>query len=200
MSWECLLTNIGKADFEAIRKGEYVDKSMLIAFVNSRLGLYDKFICVTRARRFGKSMATKMLNAYYDESVDASPLFADLKIASDSSYEQHRNKYPVIYLDVSGFTADINADKARVVNDINDALSKELQETYPKASINPSDKLSVQLWKVVQFTHKPFIMIIDEWMLSCVNWMMTMSNVSMWNGYGHCSKIVIPIPSLPEYI
>ena len=158
-----MFINIGKADFEAIRKGEYVDKSMLIAFVNSRLGLYDKFICVTRARRFGKSMAAKMLNAYYDESVDASPLFADLKIASEPSYEQHRNKYPVIYLDVSGFTADINADKARVVNDINDALSKELQETYPKASINPSDKLSVQLWKVVQFTHKPFIMIIDEW-------------------------------------
>lgn len=158
-----MFINIGKADFEAIRKGEYVDKSMLIAFVNSRLGLYDKFICVTRARRFGKSMAAKMLNAYYDESVDASPLFADLKIANDLSYEQHRNKYPVIYLDVSGFTADINADKARVVNDINDALSKDLRETYPEASIDPSDKLSVQLWKVVQFTHKPFIMIIDEW-------------------------------------
>ena len=155
--------NIGKADFEAIRKGEYVDKSMLIAYVNSRIGLYDKFICVTRARRFGKSMAAKMLNAYYDESVDASSLFSDLKIANDPSYEQHRNKYPVIYLDASGFTADINADKLRVVNDINDALSKDLIENYPEVSINLSDKLSVQLWKVVQFTHKPFIMIIDEW-------------------------------------
>ncbi len=158
-----MFINIGKADFEAIRKGEYVDKSMLIAFVNSRIGLYDKFICVTRARRFGKSMAAKMLNAYYDESVDASSLFADLKIAKDSSYEEHRNKYPVIYLDVSGFTADINADKARVVNDINDALSKELIDTYPNVTIDSSDKLSIQLWKVVHYTHKPFIMIIDEW-------------------------------------
>ncbi len=158
-----MFINIGKADFEAIRKGEYVDKSMLIAFVNSRIGLYDKFICVTRARRFGKSMAAKMLNAYYDESVDASSLFADLKIAKHTSFEEHRNKYPVIYLDVSGFTADINADKARVVNDINDALSKELIETYPNVCINSSDKLSIQLWKVVHYTHKPFIMIIDEW-------------------------------------
>ena len=63
-----MFINIGKADFEAIRKGEYVDKSMLIAFVNSRIGLYDKFICVTRARRFGKSMAAKMLK--YNKSAE----------------------------------------------------------------------------------------------------------------------------------
>ena len=73
--------NIGNVDFASVRKDEYVDKSMLIKYVNSVLGTQRKFMCVTRARRFGKSVAAKMLNAYYDESVDSHNLFHDLAIA-----------------------------------------------------------------------------------------------------------------------
>ena len=69
--------NIGLTDFQSVRKDEYVDKSMLISYVNSVLGTQRKFLCVTRARRFGKSIAAKMLNAYYDESADARALFDD---------------------------------------------------------------------------------------------------------------------------
>ena len=93
--------NIGNAEFESVRKDEYVDKSMLIAYVNSVLGSQSKFLCVSRARRFGKSLAAKMLCAYYDHSCDSHALFRDLKIANDPSYEKHLNKYPVIYLDVA---------------------------------------------------------------------------------------------------
>ena len=92
-----MFINTGNEEFAIERKGEYVDKSMLISFVNSRIGMPDKFLCVTRARRFGKSIAAKMLNAYYDESVDSRSLFVDLKIASDPSFEEHLNKYPVIW-------------------------------------------------------------------------------------------------------
>ena len=95
--------NIGNAGFQSARNGEYVDKSGLIAVVNSTLFTERRFSCVTRCRRFGKSMAAKMLNAYYDQSCDSHSLFADLKIAQDSSYEKHLNKYPVIFLDMSDF-------------------------------------------------------------------------------------------------
>lgn len=158
-----MFINTGNEEFAIERKGEYVDKSMLISFVNSRIGMRDKFLCVTRARRFGKSIAAKMLNAYYDESADSRSLFADLKIAKEPTFEEHLNKYPVIYLDVSGFTADIDMDPKRVVNTINDALSADLIETYPEASIDPAAPLSIQLVRAVDYTHKPFIMIIDEW-------------------------------------
>ncbi len=123
--------NIGNAEFESVRKDEYVDKSMLIAYVNKVLGTQRKFLCVTRARRFGKSIAAKMLNAYYDESVNSHALFHDLNIAKDPSCEQHLNKYPVIYLDASGFTSELTSDRQRVVYEMNDALSKELRKTYP---------------------------------------------------------------------
>jgi len=156
--------NTGKAEFESVRVDEYIDKSMLIAYVNSVLGSQQrKFMCVTRARRFGKSIAAKMLCAYYDQSCDSHALFDDLNIAKDPSYEKHINHYPVIYLDVSGFTGDANIDKQRIVQEMTDALRKDLAACYPDAPLDPSDSLPVQLLKVAEFTQKPFIMIVDEW-------------------------------------
>ena len=95
--------NVGNAGFQSARNGEYVDKSGLIAVVNKTLNTEQRFSCVTRSRRFGKSMAAKMLCAYYDQSCDSRQLFADLEIAKDPSFEQHFGKYPVIYLDISDF-------------------------------------------------------------------------------------------------
>lgn len=99
-------TNIGNAGFQSARNGEYVDKSALIAVINEALFTENRFGCVSRCRRFGKSMAAKMLNAYYDQSCDSRSLFADLKIAGDKTFEQHLNKYPVIFLDISDFVTD----------------------------------------------------------------------------------------------
>lgn len=83
--------NIGNAGFQSVRKGIYVDKSGLIAFINSTLGTKDKLTCVSRPRRFGKSFATQMLCAYYDKSCDSRDLFDDLEIAKDPGYEQFLN-------------------------------------------------------------------------------------------------------------
>lgn len=92
--------NIG---FQRARNSEYVDKSGLIDIVNQTLFTEQSFSCVTRCRRFGKSMAAKMLCAYYDYSCDSRYLFEDLEIAKHHSFEKHLNKYPVIYLDMTGF-------------------------------------------------------------------------------------------------
>jgi hypothetical protein len=89
--------NIGNAGFQAVRKGTYVDKTGLIAFINSTLGTKSKLTCVSRPRRFGKSFAAQMLCAYYDKNCDSRKLFEDLEIAQDSSFEEHLNKYDVIY-------------------------------------------------------------------------------------------------------
>lgn len=70
--------NTGNAGFQSARNSEYVDKSGLIGIFNSTLFTERRFSCVTRCRRFGKSMAAKMLCAYYDQSCDSRQLFADL--------------------------------------------------------------------------------------------------------------------------
>ena len=79
--------NTGNAGFQRARNSEYVDKSGLIAVVNRTLFTELGFTCVSRCRRFGKSMAAKMLCAYYDWSCDSRQLFADLQIASDPSFD-----------------------------------------------------------------------------------------------------------------
>lgn len=79
--------NIGNDGFASVRRGIYVDKTELIAFINNKLGTKEKLICVSRPRRFGKSFTAQMLGAYYDKGCDSRALFEDLDIAEDPSFE-----------------------------------------------------------------------------------------------------------------
>ena len=73
--------NPGNIDFQqSLNSKIYVDKSMLIDYTNSLIYTEQKYICVSRPRRFGKSMAANMLSAYYDCKHDSRQMFKDLKI------------------------------------------------------------------------------------------------------------------------
>ena len=69
---------------EALNSEIYVDKSGLIEYTNKVLGTKQKYVCVSRPRRFGKSMAADMLNAYYDRSCDSSEMFGISRVISSS--------------------------------------------------------------------------------------------------------------------
>ena len=57
--------NPSSIGFKRILNSEiYVDKTGLIEKTNALLDTEQKFICVSRPRRFGKSMAVNMLSAY----------------------------------------------------------------------------------------------------------------------------------------
>lgn len=157
--------NIGNAGFQSVRNGEYVDKSGLIAVVNSTLFTERRFSCVTRSRRFGKSLAAKMLAAYYDRSVDSRALFADLQIAHDPSFEKHLNKYPVIYLDLSAFTERFKNDS--IVDKIKEKLRDDILETYPEVRVKDDDDLMEVLLRINDATGDTFILIVDEWDAIC---------------------------------
>ena len=53
--------NRGNIEFRDIVSHEYVDKTSLIPLINASLNSENRYSCVTRCRRFGKSMAAKML-------------------------------------------------------------------------------------------------------------------------------------------
>ena len=86
---------------EALNSEIYVDKSMLIDKVSSRIRTGNKYICLTRPRRFGKSMNAHMLGAYYTKGLDSSSMFEKLLIADTENYEKHRNMHNVIFIDFS---------------------------------------------------------------------------------------------------
>lgn len=86
--------NPGSKGFqESLNSEIYVDKTGLIEKTNAVLNTRQKFLCVSRPRRFGKSMAADMLAAYYDRGEDSAPLFHSLKISNAASYQQHLNQY-----------------------------------------------------------------------------------------------------------
>ncbi|MBR1722486.1 MAG: AAA family ATPase [Treponema sp.] len=153
--------NPGNDGFQTSRAGRYVDKSGLIAIVNDTIGKREKLSCVSRARRFGKSMAAQMLCAYYDRSCDSSFLFEDLEIAGHPSYQEHLNKYNVIYLDITSFIGSVGLKN--VVSYINEAVRRELKEAYPE--LEEKGTLMEALGDVVEKCDKEhkFIAIIDEW-------------------------------------
>ena len=150
--------NIGNAGFQRARNSEYVDKSGLIAVVNKTLFTEKCFSCVSRCRRFGKSMAAKMLCAYYDRSCDSRQLFADLQIALDSSFEQHLNKYPVIYLDMTNFVSE---KETGITDKIDAALLADISRFYSDIPVEPKERLASYLLRVSEAKQQQFIFIID---------------------------------------
>jgi len=157
--------NIGNEGFASARNSEYVDKSDLIRIVNSTLNTERRFSCVTRCRRFGKSMAAKMLNAYYDYSCESRHLFEDLEITKDPQFEQHLNKYPVIYLDMTDFVTRFKDES--IVRQIDTKIAEDVRQTYPDVKVMKGDDLMDTLVRIYGDRSQKFIFIIDEWDAIC---------------------------------
>ena len=145
--------------FKRVRNSEYVDKSELISLTNKVIDTEDQYICVTRPRRFGKSVTVKMLNAYYSKGCDSKTLFSDLKIASSPDFECHLNQHDVIYLDMTEF-ADNKDNGNKYLENLNTDVVSELKDTYK--DYFDKDK-SYSLPEAIRCLKKRFIFIIDEW-------------------------------------
>ena len=158
--------NKGNSDFRDIVTHEYVDKTQLIPLINATLNSESRYSCVTRCRRFGKSMAAKMLCAYYDKSCDSRELFHGLKAEQDSSFETYLNKYRVLYLDVTSFTARPEV-RTTIVRTIQEKIINDVKKTFPDVTYDDNSDLMDVLSSIHQATGEKFFFIIDEWDAIC---------------------------------
>ena len=147
----------------ALRSKIYVDKSMLIDFTNSVLNTEQGYICITRPRRFGKSMAAKMLAAYYSCGCDSKDLFSNLKIAKTPDFESELNKNCVIALDIQKMRVDAKAQRKGVLNYIQKSVIDELREVFPDYVKKTDKYLPKVLLNIYAKTGTQFIVITDEW-------------------------------------
>ena len=154
--------NKGNGAFSDIVNDEYVDKSRLIGVINQTLNTERRFSCVSRCRRFGKSMAAEMLCAYYDQSCNSRQLFQNLQISNDDTFENHLNKYPVIYIDITDFTTKFKGD-ATIVKRLQDCVIAELLAEYTEVKKGEENDLMDILIKIHNQNQQKFIIIIDEW-------------------------------------
>ena len=139
----------------------YVDKSMLIKVLNGKLNKIDRFICVSRPRRFGKTMAANMIAAYYSKGCDSHGIFSSLKISKDPSFEENINKYTVIQLDMNDVVT--NKGPFSVSDYINKVVVAELRNEYPIVDLEDGITLSDSIKKINLLTRDKFVFIIDEY-------------------------------------
>ena len=158
--------NKGNNAFRDIVNSEYVDKTSLIPLINATLNSERRYSCVTRCRRFGKSMAAKMLCAYYDKSCDSRELFVGLKAEQDKTFETYLNKYSVLYLDVTSFTARPEL-RVNIVRNIQNEIIYELKEAFPNVKYKENSDLMDTLAAIHATTGEKFFFIIDEWDAIC---------------------------------
>lgn len=150
-----------KGFWESVRSEIYVDKTGLIAETNKCVNTEQKFICVSRPRRFGKSMALKMLAAYYSRGCDSEELFAKYKIAGELTFKEHLNQYDVIFLNMQQFL--IEAAPGKVTEYLEQEVLEELKEEYGDILKGREMGLAAAFRRIYAKMDKQFIFLIDEW-------------------------------------
>ena len=155
--------NPGNANLrQGMNSAVYVDKSLLIAELNRLANTEQKYVCVSRARRFGKTMAGGMLAAYYSKGCDSRALFDQLQISNHPAYEQYLNKLNVVKLDLNAMYGECD-DRQHFIRQLNEELMLEFREQFPNVTFLDGDGLSKAMRRVYAATGEQFVVIIDEY-------------------------------------
>ena len=156
--------NPGNENFKAALAEEiFVDKSLILKkFCGVLNTMSSKFICVSRPRRFGKSVVGKMMAAYFSKGCDSRDLFKDLKIAKEPCFEENLNKFNVISIDLGALYSQVE-NKSEVVKNLKTKLKKDFRIVFPHIEFDENDPIADIILKIYALTKEHFIIIIDEY-------------------------------------
>ena len=155
--------NPGNNKFKrAVNSDIYVDKTGLIKYTNSIVDTLQSCVCVSRPRRFGKSMAADMLTAYYSKGCDSRELFSSLEIAKDENFEEHLNKYDTIFLNMQEFLSR-SSNVKELLERVEGKVIRELKKQYPDVELYDENDLAETMQDIFAESECPFIVIINEW-------------------------------------
>ena len=147
---------------ETLSADIYVDKTMLISELNRFIDKGNKYICVSRPRRFGKTIATNMLCAYYSKGCDSREMFKNLKISKADNYEKYLNKLNFIAIDVASEYQNA-VDKENMLNKLTTFLKDEFIAQFPKIDFKACESIADCMLKVYSLTGETFVIILDEY-------------------------------------
>ena len=155
--------NPGNENFRSILAADlYVDKTEMIRVANRFIDKGNKYVCVSRPRRFGKTITGNMLSAYYSRGCDSKELFAPYKIASDPGFTGKLNRYNVIKVDMnSEYQNTVN--KKDMLKDLAGEIKEEMAAAFPHAGIRERDSLAKSILRVYAATGETFIILLDEY-------------------------------------
>lgn len=161
----------------------FVDKSLLLTDILKAMRTTQKYICITRPRRFGKSIMANMIAAFFSRGCDAGALFQELNIVKkrkkiarektdmsedtpaklDYDYlERNLNQYPVIFIALNELPRRCSSYE-QYIDRIESMLISDFMEAYPDARIRQEDAVWDALKKIYAIYGERFIFVLDEW-------------------------------------
>ena len=140
----------------------YVDKTGMIKYTNSVLDTAQNYVCVSRPRRFGKSMAANMLTAYYSRGCDSKKLFHSFEIAKDKDFEKYLNQYNTIFLNMQEFLSRSH-NVEELIDRVKKLVIRDLKMEYPEVDYFDDTDLIECMQDIYAQMQYPFVVIIDEW-------------------------------------
>ena len=146
---------------EALNSDIYVDKTEMIAYVNSVVKTKQKYMCVSRPRRFGKTMAADMLCAYYGKG-ESRQLFVDRKLAGNRNWDKYINHFDVVRVIMSDFIKK-DSDISGSLLKMQKLVVRDLKKQYQDVDYYDVEDIKQSMSDVYEETGKQFVIIIDEW-------------------------------------
>lgn len=157
------LLNPGADVFHMDRSGEfYVDKSGLFSYLNRVIRTPERFVCVSRPRRFGKSMAANMVGAYYDRSVDAAVEFTGLEASRAPEFEAYRNRFDVVRINMQDMLS-ASSNVEGLISYTTRLLVRDIKTMYPHVDLFDINNLASCINDTYVQTGTQFVIVIDEW-------------------------------------
>jgi len=157
--------NIEKNEFKLAFETDYfIDKSELISKINTIINKKDRFLCITRPRRFGKTINAMMLESYYSKNANFKNIFDKLKISDSESCLTHLNNHNVVYLQLNELPdVSSNVTYDDFINRYKNILFEDIEELWPNIKFDKNKALSDVFNKISTEINEGFIFIIDEW-------------------------------------
>ena len=140
----------------------FVDKSLIIQALNKKFRTADRFLCVSRPRRFGKSVVGNLISAFYSRGADSRSIFEKLKIAQTPDWDRRLNKSNVIKIDLNAFYNRYK-ETGDVIGKLNEIVVADMSESLPDVRIRKGCPMSEAMIEAYQRTGVPFVIIIDEY-------------------------------------
>ena len=155
--------NAGDENFkEALNSKIFVDKSLILQKLCKLMNTKQKFICVSRPRRFGKSMIGDLIKAYFSKGCDSKEIFSNLKIAKDPCFGENLNKFNVISIDLGAIFSS-SQSKNDILTNLRKWLLKDFRKEFPDIEFSESDPVSKMILDTYEKTKSQFVIIIDEY-------------------------------------
>ncbi|MGN0029504.1 MAG: AAA family ATPase [Marinilabiliaceae bacterium] len=146
-----------------MRQDIYIDKSMILTELNKVFGSSTgSRLCVSRPRRFGKTMVGNLVAAYYTSGADSRPLFEKLRISKTEGWDERLNRCNVIQIDLGEFYSRYGSE-GDVTKTLNRLVVNEMRTEFPNAGIDVGDSIPEAVLSAFDETGKQFVVIIDEY-------------------------------------